>query len=118
MNIRTERDITSAVALELRKASGLTQSDFWEGVGSSQGSGHLFEKDRRKNIPKPIRTLIFLKHVAGMPVDVGTEDGAASVVRYGQEVAAKIEAERAEQLAAQATRAAREAQKKVKALAA
>lgn len=118
MNIRTEQDITSATALELRKASGLNQTEFWEGVGSNQGSGHLFENNKRKGIPKPIRTLIFLKHVAGMPVGVSTEGEAASVVKYGKEVAAKIEAERAAEAAAEAQRKAKEAQQKVKQLAA
>lgn len=118
MNIRTEQDITSTTALELRKASGLNQTEFWEGVGSNQGSGHLFENAKRKGIPKPIRILIFLKHVAGMPVDVGTEESAAAVIKHGKEVAAKIEAERATEAATEAQRIAKEAQQKVKKLAA
>lgn len=118
MNIQTEKDITSAVALELRKASGLNQTEFWEGVGSNQGSGHLFENSKRKGIPRPIRRLIFLKHVAGMPIDVSTPEGAASVVKHGKEVAAKIEAERAAEAATEAARIAKEAHQKAKKLAA
>lgn len=118
MNIQTESDITPEVALTLRKLSGLTQTEFWEGVGSNQGSGHLFEGGKRKGIPKPIRRLIFLKHVAGMPVDVSTPQAASLVVKHGKEVAAKIEMERATEAAQEAARAAKEAQQKVKRLSA
>jgi hypothetical protein len=118
MNVKTEQDITPEVALELRNQSGLSQREFWEGVGSNQSSGHWFENNKRKSIPKPIRTLIFLRHVAHMPVSVSDEDSAAAVVKYGTEVAAKIEAERLKEAAAEAERKAKEAQQKVKKLAA
>lgn len=116
MNIKTEQEITPEVALELRTKSGLSQREFWEGVGSNQSSGHWFESNKRKAIPKPIRTLIFLKHVAQMPVSVSDEENATSVRKYGMEVAAKIEAERLKEAAAEAERKAKEAQQKVKKL--
>lgn len=116
MDIKTEKDISPATVLELRKLSGMTQTEFWEGVGSNQCSGHLFESGKRNSIPRPIRRLIFLKHVAGWPIDASTQEKAAAVVKYGKEIAAKIEAERAAEAAAEAARVAKEAQQRAKKL--
>lgn len=118
MNIQTEQDITPEVASQLRAKSGLSQREFWEGVGSNQSSGHWFENNKRKAIPKPIRSLIFLRHVAHMPVGVSDPAEAATVVRYGAEIAAKIEAKEAEHIAAMAAQKAKEATAKAKKLAA
>lgn len=118
MDITTENDITPEAAKQLRMASGLTQRAFWTSVGSNQASGHWFEVGKRKSIPRPIRTLIFLRYVAKIDLDVSTPEGASAMVRAGLELSAKLEAERAKAAAEEAARIAREAAKKVKKIAA
>ncbi|MGX0133059.1 hypothetical protein [Cupriavidus metallidurans] len=110
----TEADITPQIARELRKASGLTQRNFWQDVGSNQASGHWFENDKRKSIPRPIRILIFLRYIAGIDVNVSTPDQAAKVVRVGQDVAAQLAANDAAEKAKRATREAKELAKKAR----
>lgn len=114
MDIRTESDITPDVAKQIRSQSGLTQKQFWESVGSNQGSGHWFEAGKRRGIPKPIRILIFLKYVANVDIDVTTPESAQVAVKIGREVAARIEAQRAEDEAKQAQQRAREMAEKVR----
>src|SRR5690606_30740935 len=85
IEIKSEQDITGQVAAELRKAAGLKQVEFWSSVGYKHaGAGYTFENSRRAlGIPKPVRILIFLKYVAGLPIDVSTAEEAATVVKYG-----------------------------------
>lgn len=110
MSISTENDITAAVAKQLREEAGLTQAEFWTGVGSNQSSGHWFEGGRRKSIPRPIRMLIFLRHVAKMPVNVGELGGAQEAIEAGEVVAAL----RAKRDALEADKLARELARKTK----
>ena len=115
MDIQTEKDITPEVALSLRKARGMTQFKFWDSVGSNQGSGTLFENNKRNSIPRPIRILIFLKYVCGLPVGASNQAQAEISMRYGREIAARIEAEQAKADAiAEAERAAAEAKRAAK----
>jgi hypothetical protein len=107
--IQTEKDITPEVAKQLRIKSSLTQRVFWESVGSNQASGHWFEVGKRKNIPRPIRALIFLRYVAGLDFDLSNALDAARVIKIGKEIAAKLEAARADAAAKEATRVAQEA---------
>lgn len=115
--IKSEKDITPEVLRQLRADSGLLQSEFWESVGSSQANGTLFENGKRKRIPRPVRMLVFLKFVCGMPVGA-TDEEADSALKHGREVAAKIEAERLAKDAENAARMAKEAAQKAKQLAA
>jgi hypothetical protein len=116
--IHTDKDITPEVAKELRISSRMTQRAFWESVGSNQASGHWFEVGKRKNIPRPIRTLIFLRYIAKLNLDVSTPEGAAAMLRVGAEIAAKLEAARADAAAKEATRIAKEAARKARRIAA
>jgi len=112
--VNTEADITPEVARDLREASGLTQRNFWQDVGSNQASGHWFENGKRKSIPRPIRILIFLRYIAGIDVNVSTAEQATKVVRVGQDVAARLAAEDAAEKAKRATREAKELAKKAR----
>jgi hypothetical protein len=116
--IKTEQDITPQAAKELRIASALTQRAFWASVGSNQASGHWFEVGKRKSIPRPIRTLIFLRYVAKIDLDVSTPEGAAAMLRIGLEISAKLEAERAQAAATEANRKAKEASQRARRVAA
>ncbi len=115
MEIRTEKDITPEVAKHLREASGMTQREFWEEVGSNQGSGHWFEHNKRKSgIPRPIRTLLFLRHVIGIPLSVNDPDHAAMLAKAAADVARKYDAMRAEAEAKEAQRRAKELAKQAR----
>lgn len=114
MNPKVESDITPDVARKLRTDAGLTQREFWGNVGSNQASGHWFEGNKRKRIPKPIRMLIFLRYVANIEFSLETPESAANVVRVGAEISAKVEAQRAAEAATEAARVAKEAQAKAK----
>jgi len=118
MNLKVESDITPDVARQLRADANLTQREFWSSVGSNQASGHWFEVGKRKRIPKPIRMLIFLRYVAKFEIEVDNPSTAAVLVRVGNEISAKLDAQRAEEEAREAANRAREAQRKVKQLAA
>lgn len=81
MKITTERDIDGAVARTLRKHDGLSQSKFWSEIGITQSGGCRYESGNP--VPKPIRTLIFLRYVAGIKIDVTSNEGAQSMIRLG-----------------------------------
>lgn len=114
MDITTEKDITPDVARKLREKAGLTQKAFWEAVGSTQSSGHWFETGKRQGIPRPIRILIFQRYVAGIDLDYSTEEEAQTSIAIGREVAARIQAKRAEDEAREAQRRAQELKRKAR----
>lgn len=107
MDIKTEQDITPEAARHLRKRAGLTQLEFWESVGSTQGSGQFFETGKRKGIPKPMRILIFLRYVAQIDLNVSDPREADAVVKLGRAMHAKKEAFRAKLAAQQAEQEAK-----------
>ena len=109
MKIRTEQDITAAVARQLRQNLGLTQKDFWESVGSSQASGFWYEQGKRKEVPRPIRMLIFLRYVAMLDFDVSNPAEADAVIRMGRAMRAKKDAVRLKQAAQVAEELAKKA---------
>lgn len=82
MNIKTEQDVTGAAAAYLRKLANKPQSEFWAEFGVTQSGGCRYELGNE--IPKPIRTLIFLQHVAGLKIDASTSEGAESLVKLGK----------------------------------
>lgn len=94
MNITTEQQIDGAAAKYLREKAGQSQKAFWRAFGLTQSCGCRYEGGA--SVPQPVRTLIFLTHVAGLTIDASTEEGAASLIRL-----AKVQAsERAEEKAA------------------
>lgn len=56
--------INSDFVTKKRKAEGLNQSDFWKPLGVTQSGGSRYEAGR--NIPAPVRKLIYLIYVAGI----------------------------------------------------
>lgn len=108
MDIKTEQDITPEAARYLRKRAGLTQLEFWESVGSTQGSGQFFETGKRKGIPRPMRMLIFLRYVAQIDLDLSDPKEADALVKMGRAMHAKKQAFRAKLAARQAEQEAKE----------
>ena len=71
MNIKPE-NITGAVALEIRKAKGLNQAEFWGPLGVTQSGGSRYENDRA--VPKPVQALLIMAY--------GTEDEAGAMFTH------------------------------------
>lgn len=82
MNITTEQQIDGAAAKFLREKTGQSQRAFWKAYGMTQSCGCRYEGGAP--MPKPIRTLIFLTHVAGLQIDASSEEGAAALIRLAK----------------------------------
>lgn len=50
----------SVNALKLRKASGLTQQQFWNAVGITQSGGSRYERGRR--LPSTVRSCLLIAY--------------------------------------------------------
>lgn len=74
-NVKTEKDITGTVARELRKRAHMTQREFWNSVNVGQSAGCSYELGRAAQILPSVRTLLFARYVAGLPIDASTKDG-------------------------------------------
>jgi transcriptional regulator with XRE-family HTH domain len=83
MDVKTESDINGAVALSLRSGRGESQEVFWGRIGVTQAGGCRYERGR--NIPRPVRLLVFASYVAGIPLDSRKEEGGALVKYIGQQ---------------------------------
>lgn len=94
MNIKTEQEIDGSVSKLLREQAGQSQKAFWNAFGLTQSGGCRYEGGA--TIPKPIRTLIFLTHVAGLTIDASSEEGAASLVRLAKLQASERSEEKVE----------------------
>ena len=73
MNVKSEQDITGAVAAEIRATEKLPQHKFWQSVGSTQSAGCRYEAGASP-MPKPVRLLVYLRYVIGIPYDVMTAE--------------------------------------------
>lgn len=78
----TESEMTAAKALELRKAKGLTQEEFWGPIGVKQSVACRYEKGGKKlPLPRSVRILLVARYVCGLEMDTsstkGVEDLAA-----------------------------------------
>lgn len=62
-----QEEITGASARQIRKEMGLSQEAFWGAVGVKRETGNNYE--RRGRITEPVRRLLFMHYVAGIPVD-------------------------------------------------
>jgi len=91
MDIKTEADITGAVAKRLREQAGLTQNRFWEPLGITQSGGCRYEAGQP--IPKPIRILVFANYVAALRIDPSTPEGAAALMRLARLQASEVAGE-------------------------
>jgi transcriptional regulator with XRE-family HTH domain len=81
MDIKTESDVTGAVARRLREQADLSQKAFWGPIGITQSAGCRYENGQR--LPRPIRILVFANYVAGLRIDASTPDGASRLSRLG-----------------------------------
>ena len=73
--ISTANDITGPVARQLRVMRGMSQREFWGAIGVKQAIGCRYELGFR--VPGPIKTLVFIRYVAGIEHDLSTVEGAA-----------------------------------------
>lgn len=78
MAINNEDEITGDVARALREAAGLPQNRFWGAIGVNQTSGHRYETGniKRDRIPRPVRILLYIKYVIGLPIDCNNPNWA------------------------------------------
>jgi DNA-binding transcriptional regulator YiaG len=51
---------------EIRRKCGLNQQEFWPLIGVTQSGGSRYESGRR--MPKPVRELLRIVHVEGIPL--------------------------------------------------
>lgn len=73
MDIKNESEINGITAKAIRENLGLRQSDFWGAVCISGARGCAYETGRT-DIPKPIRRLLFLHYVLGVPTDISSRE--------------------------------------------
>lgn len=90
MQINTELDINGASARALRSKLKMSQEEFWISVRSSQPAGSQYESGA--NIPAAVRSLIFIKYVAGLDFDASTPEGAKSLREIAERQITKEEA--------------------------
>lgn len=81
MTINTSEEIDRAAVLALRSATGFGQRKFWGDLGVSPAAGCSYETGRSQ-MPIPVRRLIFLHYVIGIPTDINAED-AKSLSGFG-----------------------------------
>jgi len=74
MKIVTDQDITGLVARNLRNELGMAQAAFWGAVGVKQPIASRYEAGLR--IPDPIKSLLFIRYVAGIEYSPSTVPGA------------------------------------------
>jgi predicted transcriptional regulator len=76
-NILTHHDINAAEAKRLRKAAGLSQSDFWAPLGVKQAVGCRYEADVR--IPTAVRILMVTRYVCGLQIDTSSRESVTEL---------------------------------------
>ena len=62
---------------EIRRHRGLNQQQFWPLIGVTQSGGSRYESGRR--MPKPVRELLRIVHVEGIPLSQVRGDDFALV---------------------------------------
>lgn len=78
MDVTTDQDITGQLAKKLRLDRGLSQPKFWGAIGVKQSVASKYESGQRR-LPSPIRSMLFIRYVAGITLDPSTTDGAAAL---------------------------------------
>lgn len=84
IEIKSEKDMTGALAKTLRKSLGLSQPAFWLPVGVSQPSASRYERERETISAEPVRILLFARYVAGVEIDAATPEGIRKLKRLGR----------------------------------
>lgn len=62
---------------DIRRKLGLNQQEFWPLIGVTQSGGSRYESGRR--MPKPVRELLRIVHVEGVPLNQVRGDDHALV---------------------------------------
>ena len=84
MNV-TEREITGALAVKIRKDLGMTQRQFWHPLGVSQSVASSYETERNGvEIPQSVRTLLVVVYVAKLSIDASSEEGVEELTRLAK----------------------------------
>ncbi|NTE96730.1 hypothetical protein [Agrobacterium tumefaciens] len=73
MKIENESEITGPVARQLREGVGLTVVKFWGDVCVTANRAWRYENGHSE-LPQPIRRLIYLHYVVGVPVDLHSKE--------------------------------------------
>ena len=83
-NVKTERDVDGAVALEIRLDKGENQTEFWARIGVSQAAGCRYETDKQHSMRTPIRRLFYAQYIAGLEIEAETPGGAREIKRLAK----------------------------------
>lgn len=67
MDFDSPDHLTGSAALKLRKTLGIPQRVFWGEIGVPANTGSGYEHEHYA-VPEPVRLLLFLRYVAGVPV--------------------------------------------------
>lgn len=81
--IKTEAEITGPMCREMRKALGLSQTEFWASVGSAQHVSSRYELGKHP-MSRATRILVYLLYVAGVKVDASSRKGAVELYRLAE----------------------------------
>lgn len=73
MKITNESEINGLSAKKLREDMKLTQAEFWGAVCVSNARGCAYETGRTE-VPAPIKRLLFLHYVLGVPADTSSKE--------------------------------------------
>lgn len=79
----TEKDITGAVARNIRLELKLSQSAFWKPLGVQQSVGARYEGEYNE-IPQAVRILIVANYISGLKIDALTTDGVKELKALGK----------------------------------
>lgn len=74
MEIKNEDAFTGECARLLRERKGMSQGKFWGAIGVSITTGCAYETGKTAEIPRPVRRLLYLQYVAGIPTDATADD--------------------------------------------
>jgi len=65
--------ITGDSVRKMRQDLSLSQRAFWERIGCTVPTGCAYETGRSR-IPEPVRRLIYLQYVVGIPTDIDSKE--------------------------------------------
>jgi hypothetical protein len=82
MQITKFEQVDGIAARNIRQALGRSQEQFWGAIGVKREAGSSYEK--RGRIPEPVQRLVFMRYVAGIPVD-----SAPALMRVGRIASSK-----------------------------
>lgn len=84
MTIMTEKDITGAVARELRLKRRMTQDAFWGPIYRQKKQASDYERSNDKPLPDTIRMLVYIRYYLGFDYDISTPEGAKAAIKAMQ----------------------------------